>query len=189
MRTRGLDGIVSKRAVSRYWRETSRSQEPGFREDISPAPGRVRGAERILADADTLMVFGLDHILSEQEAAPEEIPAIREWLSRDGPCPLLAPDHNVGFTGDMKQRRVNICLKRQGILPRVLVAASPKLIGDYPCKRMLTKGPEVSPPAHNSFRSASDSANDTSAAARPPRATVANSWTPTHGMENAGGPR
>ena len=26
--------------------------------------------ERILADADTLMVFGLDHILSEQEAAP-----------------------------------------------------------------------------------------------------------------------
>jgi hypothetical protein len=155
----------------------------------APRLGEWRGAERILADADTLMVFGLDHILSEQEAAPEEIPAIREWLSRDGPCPLLAPDHNVGFTGDMKQRRVNICLKRQGILPRVLVAASPKLIGDYPCKRMLTKGPEVSPPAHNSFRSASDSANDTSAAARPPRATVANSWTPTHGMENAGGPR
>ena len=29
--------------------------------------------ERILADTDTLMVFGLDHILSEQEAAPEEI--------------------------------------------------------------------------------------------------------------------
>ena len=38
--------------------------------------------ERILADADTLMVFGLDHILSEQEAAPEEIAAIREWLKR-----------------------------------------------------------------------------------------------------------
>ena len=28
--------------------------------------------ERILADADTLVVFGLDHILSEQEAAPME---------------------------------------------------------------------------------------------------------------------
>ena len=52
------------------------------------------------------MVFGLDHILSEQEAAPEEIAAIREWLSRDGACLLLAPDHDVGFTGDMKQRRV-----------------------------------------------------------------------------------
>jgi hypothetical protein len=50
----------------------------------APRLGEWRGAERILADADTLMVFGLDHILSEQEAAPEEIAAIREWLSRDG---------------------------------------------------------------------------------------------------------
>jgi hypothetical protein len=47
--------------------------------------------ERILADADTLMVFGLDHILSEQEAVPEEIAAIREWLKREGTCLLLAP--------------------------------------------------------------------------------------------------
>ena len=49
------------------------------------------------------MVFGLDQILSEQEAAPEEIAAMRV---RDGACLLLAPDHDVGFTGDMKQRRV-----------------------------------------------------------------------------------
>jgi hypothetical protein len=28
--------------------------------------------ERILADTDTLLVFGLDHLLSEQEATPEE---------------------------------------------------------------------------------------------------------------------
>ena len=46
--------------------------------------------ERILADADTLMVFGLDHIAAEQEAAPEEIAAIREWLKREGTCLLLA---------------------------------------------------------------------------------------------------
>jgi hypothetical protein len=46
--------------------------------------------ERILADADTLMVFGLDHILSEQEADSEEIAAIREWLKREGTCLLLA---------------------------------------------------------------------------------------------------
>ncbi len=37
--------------------------------------------ERILADTDTLMVFGLDHLLSEQEAAAEEIAAITEWLA------------------------------------------------------------------------------------------------------------
>ena len=40
--------------------------------------------ERILADTDTLMVFGLDHLLSEQEAAPEEIAAITEWLKQRG---------------------------------------------------------------------------------------------------------
>jgi hypothetical protein len=29
--------------------------------------------DRILADTDMLLVFGLDHLLSEQEAAPEEV--------------------------------------------------------------------------------------------------------------------
>src|SRR5258708_10695526 len=62
--------------------------------------------ERVLADTDTLMVFGLDHLLSEQEAAPEETSAIREWLQRDGTCLLLAPHHDVGFTDDFAQRQV-----------------------------------------------------------------------------------
>ena len=57
--------------------------------------------ERILADTDTLMVFGLDHLLSEQEAAPEEIAAISEWLKREGTCLVLAPHHDVGFTNDI----------------------------------------------------------------------------------------
>ena len=56
--------------------------------------------ERILADTDTLLVFGLDHLLSEQEATPEEIAAIREWLKREGTCLLLAPHHDVGFADD-----------------------------------------------------------------------------------------
>ena len=43
--------------------------------------------ERILADTDTLMVFGLDHLPAEQEAAPEEIAAIREWLKREDNLP------------------------------------------------------------------------------------------------------
>ena len=47
--------------------------------------------ERILADTDTLMVFGLDHLLSQQEAAPEEIAAITEWLKREGTCLLWRP--------------------------------------------------------------------------------------------------
>src|SRR5260370_9719562 len=52
------------------------------------------------------MVFGLDHLLSEQEAAPEEIAAITEWLKREGTCLLLAPHHDVGFTDDYDQRQV-----------------------------------------------------------------------------------
>src|SRR5262250_3553367 len=32
--------------------------------------------ERILADTDTLMVFGLDHLVSEQEASSGEIEAV-----------------------------------------------------------------------------------------------------------------
>src|SRR3989442_10369584 len=61
--------------------------------------------ERILADTDTLLVFGLDHLLSEQEADQEEITAIRKWLEREGTCLLLGPHNDVGFTEDLKQRR------------------------------------------------------------------------------------
>jgi hypothetical protein len=67
------------------------------------------------------MVFGLDHIVSEQEAAPEEITAIREWLKREGTCLLLAPHHDVGFSPDLKQRQmeyshqaIRLCLGNSG---------------------------------------------------------------------------
>ena len=62
--------------------------------------------ERVLADTDTLLVFGLDHLVAEQEAEPAEIEAIREWLKREGTCLLLAPHHDVGFTDDSKQRQM-----------------------------------------------------------------------------------
>ena len=97
--------------------------------------------ERILADADTLMVFGLDHILSEQEAAPEEIAAIREWLKRDGACLLLAPHHDVGFTGDMKQRQMEYLHHGDPLVPRQ------QRFGQY--TRSLMKGLGV--PVHNTY--------------------------------------
>src|ERR1700731_881403 len=61
--------------------------------------------ERVLADTDTLMVFGLDHLVSEQEAEQGEIDAIRDWLNRGDTCLLLAPHHDVGFTSDTKPRQ------------------------------------------------------------------------------------
>ena len=74
--------------------------------------------ERILADTDTLMVFGLDHLVSEQDAAPEEIAAVREWLRREGTCLLLAPHHDVGFTEDLKQRQQEYLHHGDALVPR-----------------------------------------------------------------------
>src|SRR6201981_1274286 len=74
--------------------------------------------ERILADTDTLTGFGLDHILSEQEAAPAEVDAIRNWLKREGTCLLLAPHHDVGFTSDLKQRQMEYLHHGDALVPR-----------------------------------------------------------------------
>jgi hypothetical protein len=74
--------------------------------------------ERILADTDTLLVFGLDHLLCEQEAAPEEIAAVREWLRREGTCLLLAPHHDVGFSEDLKQRQMEYLHHGDRLVPR-----------------------------------------------------------------------
>ncbi len=97
--------------------------------------------ERVLADVDTLMVFGLDHLLSEQEAAPEEIAAIREWLKREGTCLLLAPHHDVGFTNDLKQRQMEYLHHRDPLVPRQ------QRFGQY--TRSLMK--ELGVPVHNTY--------------------------------------
>src|SRR5438094_499880 len=74
--------------------------------------------DRILADTDTLMVFGLDHLLSEQEADHEEIAAVRKWLEREGTCLLLGPHHDVGFTEDLKQRQQEYLHHGDALVPR-----------------------------------------------------------------------
>lgn len=74
--------------------------------------------ERILADTDTLMVFGLDHLNSELEATREEFEAIREWLRQEGKCLLLAPHHDVGFTEDLAQRQLEYEHHGDRLVPR-----------------------------------------------------------------------
>ena len=74
--------------------------------------------ERILADTDTLMVFGLDHLPSGQVASAGEIGAIRKWLGREGTCLLLAPHHDVGFTDDLAQRQVEYLHHGDRLVPR-----------------------------------------------------------------------
>jgi hypothetical protein len=74
--------------------------------------------ERILADCDTLLVFGLDHLPAGLEATSAEIGAIKNWLKREGTCLLVAPHHDVGFTDDMKQRQVEYKHHGDTLVPR-----------------------------------------------------------------------
>jgi hypothetical protein len=108
---------------------------------IDQAGYRLPIDERILDDTDTLLVFGLDHLLSEQEAAPEEVEAIRHWLTREGTCLLLAPHHDVGFTDDLKQRQVEYLHHGDRLVPRQ------QRFGQY--TRSLMKALGV--PVHNLF--------------------------------------
>src|SRR5277367_6638318 len=49
---------------------------------IDQAGQRLPLSEEVLGDTDTMMVFGLDHMITEQEASAEEIEAVRKFLTR-----------------------------------------------------------------------------------------------------------
>jgi hypothetical protein len=74
--------------------------------------------ERILANIDTLLVFGLNHLLSEQGATLDEIAAIEASLKREGSCLLIAPRHGVGFTDDLSQRQIEYLHHGDALVPR-----------------------------------------------------------------------
>ena len=81
---------------------------------------------------------------SEQEASPEEIAAIREWLKREDTCLLIAPHHDVGFTADMQQRQMEYKHHGDELVPRQ------QRFGQY--TRSLMKALDV--PVHESVRAA-----------------------------------
>lgn len=74
--------------------------------------------ERILADTDTLMVFGLDHLVTGQEAMSDEVEALRHFLQRDGTCLILGPHHDVGGSLDFKERAVEYAHHGDPLVPR-----------------------------------------------------------------------
>src|SRR5690349_4501823 len=74
--------------------------------------------ERMLEDTDTLMVFGLDHMVTEQEAAPEEIEAIQQFLKREGTCLVLGPHHDVGVSTDLRERAMEYAHHGDPLVPR-----------------------------------------------------------------------
>jgi hypothetical protein len=97
--------------------------------------------ERVLADTDTLFVFGLDHMVTEQEATPAEIEAVRAFLTREGTCLVLGPHHDVGVAEDLKQRAMEYAHHGDALVPRQ------QRFGKY--TRSLMKG--LSVPVENRF--------------------------------------
>ena len=74
--------------------------------------------ERMLADTDTLMVFGLDHLITEQEAAPEEIEALKQFLTREGTCLMIGPHHDVGASQDVRRLQMEYAHHGDPLVPR-----------------------------------------------------------------------
>jgi hypothetical protein len=106
--------------------------------------------ERILADTDTLLVFGLDHLLNEQVAAKAEIEALEQWLKREGTCLLVAPHHDVGATESLEQRQLEYLHHRDPLVPRqqrfgqytrsLLAALDIPVINQWGLRPALAKG-------------------------------------------------
>jgi hypothetical protein len=74
--------------------------------------------ERVLADTDTLLVFGLDHMVTQQEAGAKEIEAVRQFLMREGTCLILGPHHDVGTSDDLKVREMEYRHHGDALVPR-----------------------------------------------------------------------
>ncbi|ADP79639.1 hypothetical protein [Pseudofrankia inefficax] len=74
--------------------------------------------ERVLADTDTLFVFGLDHTVTGQEAEQREIAALRHFLSREDACLILGPHHDVGASDDLAVRDIEYRHHGDLLVPR-----------------------------------------------------------------------
>ena len=97
--------------------------------------------ERTLADADTLLVFGLDHNVTQQEASAAEIEAVSEWLTHEGTCLLIGPHHDVGVSEEPSERAMEYAHHGDALVPRQ------QRFGKY--TRSLMKGLGV--PVENRF--------------------------------------
>ena len=108
---------------------------------IDQAGQRLPLDERVLDDTDTLMVFGLDHLVTEQEASNEEIEALKEFLKREGTCLIIGPHHDVGVSENLEQRQMEYAHHGDPLVPRQ------QRFGKY--TRSLMKGLGV--PVENKF--------------------------------------
>jgi hypothetical protein len=74
--------------------------------------------ERVLADTDVLFVFGLDHMITEQDARQDEIEALRAFLTRENVRLVLGPHHDVGASEDLAEREMEYLHHGDLLVPR-----------------------------------------------------------------------
>jgi hypothetical protein len=85
---------------------------------IDQAGQRLPLDEQVLGDTDTMMVFGLDHMVTEQEASADEIEAVRKFLTREGTCLIIGPHHDVGVSNDPAERQMEYAHHGDPLVPR-----------------------------------------------------------------------
>jgi hypothetical protein len=85
---------------------------------VDQAGYRLPLDERVLGDTDTLLVFGLDHMLTEQEASADEIDAVGRWLAREGTVLIIGPHHDVGISADFNERAMEYAHHGDALVPR-----------------------------------------------------------------------
>ena len=98
-------------------REATDHSVPVFQR-VDQAGYRLPIDERVLDDADTLLVFGLDHLVTDQEPEPSEIEALKDFVSREGRCLVLGPHHDVGASDDLKERAMENAHHGDPLVPR-----------------------------------------------------------------------
>ena len=85
---------------------------------IDQAGQRLPLDDQVLGDTDTMMIFGLDHMITEQEASPAEIEAVRKFLTREGTCLMIGPHHDVGVSSDPAERQMEYAHHGDPLVPR-----------------------------------------------------------------------
>lgn len=93
--------------------------------------------ERVLADTDTLFLFGLDHNVTGQVPTTAEIEAVRAWLKREGTRLVIGPHHDVGATDDLDQRAMEYAHHGDLLVPRQ------QRFGQYTLELMKALGIQV----------------------------------------------
>jgi len=86
-----------------------RVDQAGYRQPLDAA---------ILADTDTLMLWGLDHSVTEQIPSTEEIEAVRHFLTREGTCLVVGPHHEIGVSSDREVQEMEHRHHGDELVPR-----------------------------------------------------------------------